>query len=62
VKKVLKSPEPEEIKNYKKRFSSQFKKWNDLKKNKETFNAIRDTLASDQSGMTSDEYFLFRLR
>jgi ABC-type phosphate transport system substrate-binding protein len=62
VKNVLKSPEPEELKNYKKRFSSQFKKWNDLKKNKETFNAIRDTLASDQSGTTPDEYFLFRLR
>jgi uncharacterized protein (TIGR02646 family) len=51
VKNVLKSQEPEELKNYKKRFSSQFKRWNDLKKNKETLNAIRDTLASDQKGL-----------
>jgi uncharacterized protein (TIGR02646 family) len=51
VKNVLKSPEPEELKNYKKRFSSQFKRWNDLKKNKETLNAIRKTLASDQKGL-----------
>ncbi len=51
MKNVLKSPEPEELKNYKKRFSSQFKRWNDLKKNKETLNAIRKTLASDQKGL-----------
>jgi uncharacterized protein (TIGR02646 family) len=51
VKNVLKSPEPEELKNYKKRFSSQFKRWNDLKKNKETLNAIRDKLSSDQKGL-----------
>jgi uncharacterized protein (TIGR02646 family) len=51
VKNVLKSPEPEELKNYKKRFSSQFKRWNDLKKNRETLNAIRDTLVSDQKGI-----------
>jgi uncharacterized protein (TIGR02646 family) len=51
VKNVLKSPEPEELKNYKKRYSSQFKKWNDLKKNKETLNAIRDKLSSDQKGL-----------
>jgi uncharacterized protein (TIGR02646 family) len=51
VKKVLKSPEPEELKNYRNRFSSQFKRWNDLKKNKETLNAIRDKLSSDQKGL-----------
>ena len=51
MKNVLKSPEPEELKNYKKRYSSQFKKWNDLKKNKETLNAIRDKLSSDQKGL-----------
>jgi hypothetical protein len=51
MKKVLKSPEPEELKNYRERFSSQFKRWNDLKKNKETLNAIRKTLASDQKGL-----------
>ena len=51
MKKVLKSPEPEELKNYRNRFSSQFKRWNDLKKNKETLNAIRDKLSSDQKGL-----------
>lgn len=51
MKKVLKSPEIEELKNYRERFSSQFKRWNDLKKNKETLNAIRKTLASDQKGL-----------
>ena len=51
MKNVLKSPEPEELKNYKKRFSSQFKKWKNLKKNQETLNPIRDTLASDQKGL-----------
>ncbi|MDB9449000.1 retron system putative HNH endonuclease [Dolichospermum circinale] len=48
---MLKSPEPEELKNYRNRFSSQFKRWNDLKKNKETLNAIRDKLSSDQKGL-----------
>ena len=51
MKKVLKSPEPEELKNYRNRFASQFKRWNDLKKNKETLNAIRDKLSSDQKGL-----------
>lgn len=51
MKNVLKSLEPEELKNYKNRFSSQFKRWNDLKKNQVTLNAIRDTLASDQKGL-----------
>ncbi|MFN6198745.1 MAG: retron system putative HNH endonuclease [Aphanizomenon sp.] len=51
MKNVLKSPEPEELKNYRNRFSSQFKRWNDLKKNKVTLTAIRDTLASDQKGL-----------
>ena len=51
MKNVLKSTEPEELKNYKKRFSSQFKKWKNLKKNQETLNPIRDTLASDQKGL-----------
>ncbi|OBQ34135.1 MAG: hypothetical protein AN485_16880 [Anabaena sp. MDT14b] len=51
MKNVLKSPPPEELEKYKLRYSSQFKRWNDLKKNKETLNAIRDTLASDQKGL-----------
>lgn len=53
MKKVLKSPEPEELKNYKERFSSQFKRWNDLKRNKETLNAIRktDKKACEDSGI-----------
>jgi hypothetical protein len=51
VKNVIKSTEPEELKNYINRFSSQFKKWKDLKKNRDTLNAIRKTLASDQKGL-----------
>ncbi|ALB43276.1 MAG: TIGR02646 family protein [Nostocales cyanobacterium LacPavin_0920_SED1_MAG_38_18] len=51
MKKVLKSPEPEELKKYKGRFSLQIKRWSDLKKNRETLNAIRDTLATDQKGL-----------
>jgi uncharacterized protein (TIGR02646 family) len=50
VKKVLKSPEPVELKNYKKRYSSQFKRYADLKKNR-AFEKVRDTLASDQKGL-----------
>jgi uncharacterized protein (TIGR02646 family) len=50
MKKVLKSPEPEELKNYKKRYSSQFKRYADLKKNR-AFEKVRDTLASDQKGL-----------
>jgi uncharacterized protein (TIGR02646 family) len=51
MKNVHKSSEPEELKRYKERFSSQFKKWTDLKKNKNTFNAIRNTLVADQKGL-----------
>jgi uncharacterized protein (TIGR02646 family) len=51
MKNVIKSPEIEELKNYRNRFSSQFKKWKDLKKNRDTLNAIRDTLVSDQKGL-----------
>ncbi len=50
MKKVLKSPEPVELKNYKKRYSSQFKRYADLKKNR-AFEKVRDTLASDQKGL-----------
>jgi uncharacterized protein (TIGR02646 family) len=50
VKKVLKSPEPEELKKYKKRYSSQFKRYADLKKNR-AFEKVRDTLISDQKGL-----------
>lgn len=50
MKNVLKSPEPEELKNYKKRYSSQFKRYADLKKNR-AFEKVRDTLASDQKGL-----------
>ncbi|MEA5550983.1 retron system putative HNH endonuclease [Anabaena cylindrica UHCC 0172] len=51
MKNVCKSPEPEKIKEYRKQYSSQFRRWSDLKKNRETLNAIRDTLASDQKGL-----------
>ena len=51
MKNVLKSPEPEKLKNYRERFSSQFKRWKNLKRNKEILNAIRDTLVSDQKGL-----------
>jgi uncharacterized protein (TIGR02646 family) len=51
MKNVLKSPEPQELNNYKKRYSTQFKRWSDLKKNKITSSAIRSTLISDQKGI-----------
>ncbi|MEA5618018.1 retron system putative HNH endonuclease [Cronbergia sp. UHCC 0137] len=51
MKNVLKSLEPEELKKYKTRFSSQFKRWSDLKSNRDTFNAVRNTLSSDQKGL-----------
>lgn len=50
MKNVRKSPEPEELKNYKKRYSSQFKRYADLKKNR-AFEKVRTTLASDQKGL-----------
>jgi uncharacterized protein (TIGR02646 family) len=57
MKKVLKSPEPSELKNYKERSdqkmqsSSRFSKWKDVKGNRETYDAIRTTLLSDQKGL-----------
>jgi hypothetical protein len=54
MKKVLKSPEPSELKNYKERSdqkmqsSSRFSKWKDVTGNRETYDAIRTTLLSDQ--------------
>jgi uncharacterized protein (TIGR02646 family) len=51
VKNVCKSPEPEELQKYRLRFTSQFKRWKDLKSSRETLNAIRDTLAADQKGL-----------
>jgi uncharacterized protein (TIGR02646 family) len=48
---VRKSPEIEELKKYKNQYSSQFRRWKQLKKNKDTFDSIRDTLASDQKGL-----------
>jgi len=50
MKNVLKSPEPEELNNYKKRYSTQFKKWNNVS-NRVTLTAIRSTLISDQKGI-----------
>jgi uncharacterized protein (TIGR02646 family) len=51
MKNVRKSPEIEELKKYKNQYSSQFRRWKQLKKNKDTFDSIRDTLASDQKGL-----------
>ena len=63
MKKVLKSPEPEELKNYREQYYSQFRRWtgrkskNGKKKEKgltsdsKTLNAIRDTLFADQKGL-----------
>lgn len=48
---MRKSPEIEELKKYKNQYSSQFRRWKQLKKNKDTFDSIRDTLASDQKGL-----------
>ena len=50
MKNVLKSPPPEELEKYKLRYSSQFKRWNDLKSNR-AFNVVRDTLFADQKGL-----------
>ena len=44
MKNICKSSEPTELKEYKERFSSQFRRWKDLKKNQKTLNAIRHTL------------------
>lgn len=51
MKNVFKSPEPEELKNYKKRYSTQFKRWSNVKKNRDTLTAIRSILISDQKGV-----------
>ena len=51
MKNVFKSPEPEELKKYKKRFASQFPRWANLQQNKKAYNATRNTVASDQKGL-----------
>ena len=51
MKRVLKSAEPPELEEYKKRYSKQFRKWKDLKGNNEVLTTIRDTLATDQKGL-----------
>jgi uncharacterized protein (TIGR02646 family) len=51
MKNICKSFEPIELKDYKERFSSQFRRWNDLKKKKKTLRAIRHTLEKDQKGL-----------
>ena len=51
MKRVLKSAEPPELEEYKKRYSKQFRKWKDLKKNAETHNTVRETLVKDQKGL-----------
>lgn len=51
MKNICKSLEPTELKDYKERFSSQFRRWNDLKKKQKTLKAIRHTLEKDQKGL-----------
>ena len=51
MKNVLKSPEPEELRKYKKRYASQFPRWENLQQNKKSYNPTRDTLISDQKGI-----------
>jgi uncharacterized protein (TIGR02646 family) len=52
MKNVFKSPEPEELKKYKKRYASQFKRWkDDLQGNRKAYNSVRETLAIDQRGL-----------
>ena len=51
MKRVLKSTEPPELEKYKQRYSTQFRKWKDSKKNTETYNAVRNTLVKDQKGL-----------
>ncbi|MEE3718545.1 retron system putative HNH endonuclease [Tumidithrix elongata RA019] len=51
MKNVLKSSEPEELQNYKKRYSTQFRRWNNLKQSRDTLTSIRSTLISDQKGL-----------
>ena len=55
MKNVLKSLEPEELEKYKKRSSSEFIRWNQLKRNttskRKIRNSIWETLVSDQKGL-----------
>ncbi len=51
MKNICKSSEPTALKNYKGRFLTQFRRWNDLKKNHKTLKAIRHTLEKDQKGL-----------
>jgi len=53
MKKVLKSPEPEELRNYRNRYESQIKtpkQWKDLKKTR-VKNIIQGQLITDQKGI-----------
>ena len=51
MKNICKYSEPTALKNYKGRFLTQFRRWNDLKKNHKTLKAIRHTLEKDQKGL-----------
>ena len=51
MKNVLKSPQPEELKKYKKRYAFQFQRWGNLQQNKKAYNATRNTVVSDQKGL-----------
>lgn len=51
MKHIRKSAEPHELAQYRKRFDQQFQRWTNLKRNRKTYNAIREALAADQKGI-----------
>ena len=52
MKRVLKSPEPDELTKYKQRYISQFRKWGKhASKKSDLKSAIQSTLVSDQKGI-----------
>lgn len=51
MKVICKSPEPEDLTTYRKRFRTQFRRWPQLKQNQTTLKAIRQTLNTDQKGL-----------
>jgi uncharacterized protein (TIGR02646 family) len=50
MKNVLKSSEPDELKKYKNKNASQFKRWKNFKRNG-PYNSLRETLVIDQKGL-----------
>lgn len=50
MKNVFKSPEPEDLKNYKNKNASQFRSWKNFKRTG-NYNSVRETLVMDQKGL-----------